>query len=50
MTLRDIFNIYKVKKQPVFKIQTDKSKNDPSDAKKAKKSSKKGKAKTSKKL
>ena len=29
-TLKDIFNIYKVKKQPVFKIQTDTSQNNPS--------------------
>ena len=36
-TLKDIFNIYKVKKQPVIKIQTDTS--DPSDSKKAAKTS-----------
>ena len=39
MTLRDIFNICEVKKQPVIKIQTDTS--DPSDSKKAKKTAKK---------
>ena len=38
-TLRDIFNICEVKKQPVIKIQTNTS--DPSDSKKAKKTAKK---------
>ena len=35
--VKDIFNILNLEKQPVFKIQTDTSQNDPSNSKKAEK-------------